>query len=160
MENLKEFQAWLDTLTVLGIIGITAMVIYFSIPEIVTIISYFSPKRWEWISKMLTNNNESPGHIPDHADGNFIMIMYTARVMQYLIIICTTAQIFTDRNYEVLIGEFAVIMLACLGIKYVPTMMRRSVVGSTISEKIEEKIITQRTNVKETETPKGPGTEA
>lgn len=155
MENLRQFQLWLDTLSILGVIGLAIVVIYFSLPEIISIISYFSPKRWEWIRAMLTNNSEAPGHIPDHADGNFIMVMYTARLMQYCIIGCTTAQIFTDRNYEVLIGEFAVIMLACLGIKYVPTLMRRSVVGSTISEKIGEKVsstITIKNDVKENET--------
>lgn len=157
MENLKQFQLWLDTLSILGIIGVTAIVIYLSIPEIIAIASYFSPNRWEWIRTMLTNNNESPGHIPDHADGNFILVMYTARLMQYLIIICTAAQIFADRNMEVLIGEFAVIMLACLGIKYVPTLMRRSVVGSTVSEKIVEKITTTK---KEDGKEKTEGTEA
>lgn len=158
MENLRQFQLWFGTLSVLGVIGLSIVVIYFSLPEIISIVSYFSPKRWEWIRAMLTNNNEAPGHIPDHADGNFILVMYTARLMQYCILGCTTAQIFTDRNYEVLIGEFAVIMLACLGIKYVPTLMRRSVVGSTVSEKIVEKIptTTKKSDGKEKE----EGTEA
>lgn len=154
MDNLRQFQLWFGTLSVLGLVGLFVVVLYFSLPEIGLIVCYFSPKRWEWIKAMLTNNNESPGHIPDHADGNFILVMYTARLMQYCIIGCTTAQIFTDRNYEVLIGEFAVIMLACLGIKYVPTLMRRSVVGSAVSEKIVEKITTKEKDVKETETPK------
>lgn len=151
MHNLKQLQLWLDTLSILGLTALAGIVIYFSLPEIVGVASYFSPKRWEWISKMLTNNNEAPGHIPDHADGNFIMIMYTARILQILIIILVAAQIFTHQNHEVLIGELGVMMLACLGIKYVPTLMRRSAVGAAISERFEEKIstVTQTKNVKE-----------
>jgi|SRR6478736_264965 len=145
MHNLKQLQLWLDTLSILGLIFLAGIVIYFSLPEIVGVASYFSPKRWEWISKMLTNNNEAPGHIPDHADGNFIMIMYTARILQILIIILVAAQIFTHQNHEVLIGELGVMMLACLGIKYVPTLMRRSTVGAAISEKFEQKIETIKT---------------
>jgi hypothetical protein len=149
MHNLKQLQLWLDTLSILGLSALAGIVIYFSLPEIVGVASYFSPKRWEWISKMLTNNNEAPGHIPDHADGNFIMIMYTARILQILIIILVAAQIFTHQNHEVLIGELGVMMLACLGIKYVPTLMRRSAVGAAISEKFEQKIETIKSHGKE-----------
>lgn len=156
MHNLKQLQLWLDTLSILGLISLAGVVIYFSLPEIVGVASYFSPKRWEWISKMLTNNTNTPGtHIPDHADGNFIMIMYTARILQILIIILVAAQIFTHQNHEVLIGELGVMMLACLGIKYVPTLMRRSAVGAAISERFEEKISTTiktKEHGKETET--------
>lgn len=158
MHNLKQLQLWLDTLSAIGLIALAGLVMYFSLPEIVGVASYFSPKRWEWISKMLTNNNESPGHIPDHADGNFIMIMYTARILQILIIILVAAQIFTHQNHEVLIGELGVMMLACLGIKYVPTLMRRSAVGAAISEKFEEKISTTiktESHGKETKTQTG-----
>src|SRR6478736_7612540 len=146
MHNLKQLQLWLDTLSILGLISLAGVVIYFSLFEVVAIASYFSPKRWEWIRAMLTNNTQSPGpHIPDHADGNFIMIMYTARILQILIIILVAAQIFTHQNHEVLIGELGVMMLACLGIKYVPTLMRRSTVGAAISEKFEQKIETIKT---------------
>lgn len=143
MENIKQLQAWLDTLSVIGVIALLSVVVYFSIPEIISIASYFSPKRWEWIRQMLTNNNQSHGpHIPDHADGNFIMIMYTARVLQILIIFLVAAQIFTKENHEVLIGELGLMMCACLGVKYVPTIMKRNAVGAAISERIEEKIST------------------
>jgi hypothetical protein len=162
MHNLKQLQLWLDTLSILGLTALGCIVIYFSLPEIVGVASYFSPKRWVWISSMLTNNTNTPGaHIPDHADGNFIMIMYTARILQILIIGLTMAQIFTHQNHEVLIGELGVMMLACLGIKYVPTLMRRSAVGAAISERFEEKISTtiktKEHGNKETEETKGTG---
>jgi len=145
MENLKKLQSWLETLSIVGLVILAGVVVYFSLPEIVGIASYFSPKRWEWISKMLTNNNESPGHIPDHADGNFIMIMYTARILQILIIFLVAAQIFTHENHEVLIGELGLMMCACLGVKYVPTIMKRNSIGAAISEKFEQKIETIKT---------------
>lgn len=143
MENLKQFQLWLDTLSIIGLIGVLSIVLYFALPEIVGVASYFSAKRWEWLSKMLTNNTNAPGpHIPDHADGNFIMIMYTARVLQILIIILVAADIFAKSNHEVLIGELGLMMCACLGVKYVPTILKRNPVGAAISEKFEEKIST------------------
>lgn len=145
MHNLKQLQLWLDTLSILGLSVLAGVVIYFSLFEIVGVISYFSPRRWEWISKMLTNNNEAPGHIPDHADGNFIMIMYTARILQILIIILVAAQIFTRENHEVLIGELGLMMCACLGVKYVPTIMKRNSISAAISENFEQKIETIKT---------------
>lgn len=154
MENIKRLEAWLLGLSPMGVIVVSLAVLVFLLPEILIIQAYFSKTRWPWLRTMIENKDNKP----DHADGNFIMLLYGALWILRGALTGVAVMFFTDKSLEILIGELLTIYLLSLGIKYVSPLLKKSPVVETINEKFEEKIktITKSTTDDKAKKTKGP----